>query len=216
MHAGFRCALVMAAFALLSIPRAHALPQPGQIWFELPPEPANVGRPYIVRVHMEVGATPVNNFDITIHFDPSELGLAFSGLDFSNVDIAPGRSLVQAGITDEFLLYRHSSTEPGSILVTRSGKKNLTGPWPLTGDIEFLKITFHPLKPVETATIEGNVAVLMSEFFETIGVPEVVPVAFPVVYRPLPVCTRVSCVLSGLGILLLGLHKIMKKQTALS
>lgn len=203
--------LLCAALPVVAIPPAHAAPQQGQIWFELPSAPATVGRPYIVRVHMEVGATPVNNFDMMISFDPAILGLAFSGLDFANPDIAPGNTLVQAGIADEFLLYRHNSTSPGSIMVTRSGKKSLAAPWPMTGDIEFLKITFHPLEQVETARIEGHVTLLMDEHFDTIGVPQVLPVEFPIIYRPLPAASRVA-LLATILILLSLIATIEKRQ----
>ncbi len=158
---------------------------PGQVWFELPAEECHAGQPFIVGVHLDVGPTEPNLIDFFIEFDNALLDLAFSGEppDFPNPDLAYGETLIGAGISD--LLAYHSEGEPGLVRVMRVGGK---GPaWPLTGDIELLQITFHPVEESTDVPLEGSIVDLKDADLMDIGTPEVLPATFdvlPVVHVP--------------------------------
>lgn len=153
--------------------------QPGQIWFELPEGPCQVGLPYTVIVHLNAGNTNPYFIDFTVEFDPAYLDLAYS-TDvsggpfpiFVNPDLELGETLQMALIDD--LEFVHLQQNPGRIHVVRVGQKK-SASWPLTGDIELLEITFHPRAWATGLRLGGTLTALQDEFLEDIGDPAIAP-----------------------------------------
>lgn len=188
---------------LLPLP-GYAQSQAGQVWYESAFTEAVVGHPFIVHVHLQTGTVQPNTLEFRLSFDPAVLGLAFSQLPtLENPDLALGSTLVNAGITD--LQAVHLDSEPGVLVLSRVGAKAGEGPWPVSGDIDLLEITFHPTIAADTTVLAGTVLYLLDGSDNQIGEPQVISKNIQVIPAAVPATNPLNTMLLMIMFLITGL-----------
>ena len=181
---------------------------PGDVWFDLPAEGPIAGQDYMVKVHVNVGDQNPDTLQINLTFPNDVLKVAFDeelgGFPpvIFNADLELGETLVVNMIDD--LVFNHREQNPGVITL---GRAEPGAPWDLSGDIELLRITFHPLTWASNVRLDGEVINLFDGQPAVIGDPQVVPVTLtilPPAPFDLPLATSTGLLALAAGCLWAG------------
>ena len=166
----------LLGLACLIAAAAWGQENPGDVWFDLPAEGPIAGQDYVVKVHVNVGEQHPGTLQVNVTFSNDVLNVAFDEevggfppLIF-NPDLELGETLVVNMIDD--LVFNHREQCPGVISL---GRAEPGAPWDLSGDIELLRITFHPLTWASNVHLDGEVVNLLDGQPAVIGEPQVVP-----------------------------------------
>ena len=178
----------------------------GDVWFDLPAEGPVAGQDYVVKVHVNVGDQNPGTLQIDLTFPNDVLNVAFDELAgfpavIFNPDLELGETLDVNMIDD--LIFNHREEDPGVITLGRAGAEA----WDLSGDIELLCITFHPLTWASNVRLDGEVINLLDGEFAMIGDPQVVPATLtilPPAPFDLPLATPIGLVALAAGCLWAG------------